>query len=88
MSVTGITLDKSVLSVAKYKTATVTATVSPAAASNKKVLWHASNESIEITPSANGSCVVKGLKYGTSKLTATTVDGSFKAVCTVTVPEE
>lgn len=88
VSVTGITLDKSVLSVAKYKTATVTATVSPAAASNKKVLWHASNESIEITPSANGSCVVKGLKYGTSKLTATTVDGSFKAVCTVTVPEE
>lgn len=80
--VTGVTLSSSTSSVKIGKTVTLKATVSPSNATNKKITWTSSDETIA-TVSSSG--VVKGVKKGTATITATTNDGSFKATCKVTV---
>lgn len=80
--VTAVKLASSSASVKIGKTVTLKATVSPSNASNKKINWTSSNETIA-TVSSSG--VVKGIKKGTATITATTVDGSFKATCKVNV---
>ena len=64
------------------QTRQLTATVSPSNATNKKVTWSTSNSSVA-TVSSTGLVTAKGA--GTANITATTKDGSKKAVCTVTV---
>lgn len=55
----------------------------PVNASNRKVTYTSSRKSVA---TVNKSGVVKGLKNGTAKITATSTDGSGKTVkCTVTV---
>lgn len=81
--VTGVTLDKEEASVETNKTTTLVATVLPANASNKDVVWTSSDKLIATVE--NG--VVKGIAPGTAIITVTTVDGSFKDTCTVTVIE-
>lgn len=62
---------------------TLKATVSPKKPSNKKVVWTSSNKKVA-TVSSKG--VVKAVKAGTAKITATAADGSGKkATCKVTV---
>ena len=62
---------------------TLTATVTPAAASNKNVTWHSSNEAVA-TVDAKG--VVKAIAAGTATITATSADdGTKSGSCTVTV---
>ncbi len=64
------------------ETDTVTATVSPTNASNKKVTWSSSDEEVAIVD-ANG--IVTGLSGGYATITATTVDGGFTATKHVVV---
>ncbi|MCU0357847.1 MAG: Ig-like domain-containing protein [Cyclobacteriaceae bacterium] len=80
--VTGITLSPTtlILSVGGA-TGTLTATISPANASNKAVTWTSSNPSIASV--TNG--VLSPLSGGTTIITARTVDGGFTATATVTV---
>lgn len=78
---TGVTLDKTSASVKQGKTITLTATVEPAAAVNKNVIWSSNNTSVATV--SNG--VVTGVATGNAQITATTVDGNYKANCTVTV---
>ncbi|MDP4087879.1 MAG: sugar-binding protein [Bacillota bacterium] len=80
--VTGVTLDKTTASVNIGDTLQLTATVSPADASNKSVIWHSDDESIA---KVDDSGKVTTVGVGTADITVTTVDGSFKATCTVTV---
>ena len=82
VSVTGVSLDKSSLSLDVGNTATLTATVSPSNATNKAVTWSSSNTSIA-TVSSSG--VVTAKAAGSATITCTTDDGSKKASCTVTV---
>lgn len=79
---TGVSLSSKTLKVAIGKTGTLTAKVKPDNVSNKNVNWKSSNEKIA-TVSENG--VIKGIKAGTVKITATTMDGKFSATCSVTV---
>lgn len=79
--VTGISLDKSELSLDQGATATLTATVEPADAGNKKVNWTSSNEQVATVD--NG--VVTAVGAGTATITAKTEDGNFTATCAVTV---
>lgn len=79
--VTGITVEPTTATVKAGSTTTLTATVAPANATNKSVTWTSNNESAATV--ANG--VVTGVAEGTATITATTVDGSFTANCTVTV---
>lgn len=81
ISVTGITVIPTTATVKAGSTTTLTATVAPANATNKSVTWTSNNESAATV--ANG--VVTGVAEGTATITATTVDGSFAANCTVTV---
>lgn len=78
---TGVTLDKTSASVKQGKTITLTATVEPADAVNKNVIWSSNNASVATV--SNG--VVTGVTTGNAQITATTVDGSHTASCTVTV---
>ena len=63
-------------------TATLTATVSPAGATQKLVIWSSSDTQVA-TVSLTG--VVKALKAGTAIISATTYDGGRSASCRVTV---
>lgn len=78
---TGVTLDKTSASVKQGKTITLTASVEPADAVNKNVTWSSNNASVATV--SNG--VVTGVTTGNAQITATTVDGSHTASCTVTV---
>lgn len=59
------------------------AKVLPENATNKEINWKSSNESVCIV--SHGQVVAVG--YGTAVIIATTVDGGFMAVCTVTVTD-
>lgn len=81
--VTGITLDYNELVLTNIgETAHLNAIVLPEDASNKEVRWSSSKENV-CTVSNNGTVVA--LDDGMSVITATTMDGGFVAVCTVTV---
>jgi len=77
--VTGISLDKSELTLDQGATATLTATVEPADAGDKTVTWTSSNEAVATV--ADG--VVTGVGVGTATITAKA--GDFSATCEVTV---
>ena len=83
--VTGVSLDKTSLTLTTGKSGTLTATVAPANASNKAVSWASDNTSVA-TVDQNGK--VTAVSAGTATITVTTVDGSKTATCTVTVEDE
>jgi LPXTG-motif cell wall-anchored protein len=83
--VTGVSLDKTSLTLTTGKSGTLTATVAPANASNKAVTWASDNTSVA-TVDQNGK--VTAVSAGTATITVTTVDGSKTATCTVTVEDE
>ena len=80
ISVTGVSLDQSALTITEGDTVQLTATVEPSNATNKGVTWKSSNDTIA-TVDNNGK--VTAVKEGTATITAT-VDGK-SATCTVTV---
>ena len=80
--VTGVSLDESSITLDVGGNQTLTATVTPEDATNKKVRWTSDNEAVA-TVSEDG--VVTAVAGGTAVITATTHDGLFTATCTVTV---
>lgn len=81
--VTGISLNKTTLSLTIGKDETLTATIAPENASDKSVTWTSSDETIA-TVSTDGK--VTAVKVGTATITATSVaDNTKKATCEVTV---
>lgn len=80
--VTGVSLDKTTLTLAVNDTGKLTATVIPDNATNKNVTWKSSNTSVA-TVSADGTVTAKNA--GTATITVTTADGGKTATCTVTV---
>jgi uncharacterized protein YjdB len=82
VAVTGITLNRSQLSLTPGNAWTLAAAVTPQNATNKAVAWHSSAPSVaEVTVSGT----VVAFAVGTATVTATTVDGGFTATCLVTV---
>ena len=82
VSVTGVSLNESSITLDVGGSKTLTATVAPENATNKKVRWTSDNETVA-TVSEDG--VVTAVAGGTAVITATTHDGLFTATCTVTV---
>ena len=82
ISVTGIALNKTSLSLSEGEEFTLEATVTPDNATNKGVTWTSDNEAVA-TVSAEG--VVKAIRAGTASITATTVDQGKSASCAVVV---
>ena len=85
VSVTSVTLNKTSTSIQVGGTETLTATVSPKDAANKKVTWKSSNAAIA-SVDANGK--VTGVKAGEATITVTTEDGGKTATCKVTVSDK
>ncbi len=82
VAVTGISLDKSELSLALEKTATLTATVTPADATNQNVTWTSDNTDVATVSDAG---LVTAVAVGTANIKVTTEDGAYTATCAVTV---
>ena len=79
--VSGISLNKSTLTMCENENYTLTATITPSNATNKDVGWSSSNTSVATV--SNG--VITALNVGTTTITATTVDGGMTASCNITV---
>lgn len=75
-----VKLNKTSAKLAIGAAATLTATVAPSNAANKTITWK--SEKTSVATVSNG--VVKAINAGTTKITASTVNGKT-AVCTITV---
>ncbi len=82
--VTGVSLDRSEMTLVEGQTGSLVATVSPGNATNKSVTWSVDDESV-VSVDQNGG--VTAVSHGTATVTVTTVDGGFTATCQVTVEE-
>ncbi|WP_370452884.1 phage tail sheath subtilisin-like domain-containing protein [Pantoea sp. Bo_2] len=82
VAVTGVTLDKTTLSVAVGASSDpLAATIAPATATNKAVTWASDDETIATVVDG----VVTGVKAGAANITVTTKDGKKTATCAATV---
>jgi len=82
VAVTGVSLNKSSISLIVDDSETLTATITPSNATNKNVTWSSSNTTVA---KVSTSGIVTAVAAGTATITVTTVDGSKKANCSVTV---
>ena len=80
--VTDVTLNRTELTLPFTGSETLTATVSPADASNKLVTWSSGNPAVA---QVNGAGKVSAVSDGTATITVKTADGGKTASCTVTV---
>lgn len=82
ISVTSVKLNKNTLSLVVSKNETLIATITPANATNKAVVWSSSDPSVA---EVYNSGLVIACSEGTAIITVTTVDGNKKDSCKVTV---
>jgi len=82
ITVTGVSLNKSTLSLTVGGTENLAATVTPPDADNKSITWASSDTAIA---TVNTSGLVTAIVTGSAKITVTTQDGNKTAECTVTV---
>ncbi len=81
VSVTGVSLDKTELTLTQGGQYTLHATVTPSNATNQNVKWKSTNTAV--TTVENG--LVKAIAPGQANIIVVTEDGSFTASCLVTV---
>ena len=82
VGVTEVTLDRTELTLTEGETETLTATVKPDNADNRKVTW--SSDKTEVA-TVDGAGKVTAVKAGEATVTVTTEDGGKTATCKVTV---
>lgn len=82
VSVTGVSLSKSVLSLAVGESETLVATVVPERATDRSVTWESSKKNVA-TVNQNGT--VKAVATGSAVIRVRTNDGGFTARCNLTV---
>lgn len=82
VDVTGVTLDKTSLTLAPKDSYTLKATVTPDNATNQNVTWKTNKDKVA-TVSSKG--VVTAVGEGTASITVYTNDGNYSATCNVTV---
>lgn len=83
VAVTGITLDKTSLTLFVDESATLRETILPSNATNKGVTWTSSDS--DIVSVGFYFCTIRAKSVGTATITATTSDGGFTASCEVVV---
>lgn len=82
-TVTGVSLDKAALTLSGAgSTETITATVAPSTAAEKRVIWVSSNDFVATVDSSG---IVTAQNPGTATITAVTADGGKIATASVTV---
>ena len=80
--VTGISISDATLSVGTFMSKKLTAAVEPSYASDQEYTWSSSNPSVAMVDGAGN---VYGASIGETDIVATSNEGSFTAVCHVTV---
>lgn len=80
--VSGVTLNKSAVTLTEGNTETLMATVTPDDATNKAVTWSSSNEDVA---TVDGNGTVSAIAEGAATITVTTSDGGKTVNCEVTV---
>lgn len=86
VAVTGVSLDKTSITVTSGETAQLTAAVTPSNANAKYVTWSSSDTSVAVVTATSGTTAkIIGVSSGTATITATSVNGSKTATSTVTV---
>lgn len=80
--VTGVSLNQSSLSIIKGQTSTLTATIAPADATNKTVVWSTNNPGVVTVDAAGNITAVGG---GTAVITVKSNDGEYYSSCYVNV---
>ncbi|MDR2149016.1 MAG: Ig-like domain-containing protein [Tannerella sp.] len=82
ISVTGVSLDKTAVTMEIGDTEQLTATVTPSDATDQNVTWSTGDASIaDVSPTG----LITAKAAGTATITVTTADGGKTATCTVTV---
>jgi hypothetical protein len=81
--VTGISLNKSTISLETGETSTLTAAVSPSTATYNTVIWSSGDPGVASVK--NGK--VTAVSAGTTTITVSTAGGEYTAACTVTVKQ-
>ena len=84
IDVTGVSLDKTTLSLVQDSSYTLTATITPSDATNKKLIWKSDDENIATVE--NGKVTAKSV--GTTTITVSTDDGDYTATCKVDVTKK
>lgn len=84
LSVKGIALSKTALTLKPAVTETLTFTIFPENASNKNVRWSTSDSTIA---TVNASGLITAIKPGNATITVTTEEANEKANCSVTVSQ-
>ena len=82
VSVTGVSLNKSSISITIGDSEVLSASISPSNATNQAVSWTSSNSNVA---SVTNSGRVTAVAEGNATITVTTSDGGYNAACTVTV---
>ena len=82
ITVTGVTVLPTNVTLAQGETISLTATIAPGSATNQTVTWSSSDDSI-VTVDASG--LVTAIAEGTASITVTTNDGGFTAQTTIEV---
>lgn len=83
IAVTGVSFDKTTLSLDVGSSETLTATIEPSDATNSSITWSSSDETVATV--SDGT--VTGVAAGSATITATSEDGDYAATCSVTVTE-
>ena len=84
IAVTGVSLNKTTLSLETGGSETLTATIAPEGATDQTVTWSSDKESVATVSSAG---LVTAVAAGEATITVTTKDGSKTATCAVTVKD-
>ena len=82
IAVTGVTLDKTTLSLQEGDTGNLAATIAPSTATDKTVTYSSSDKEVATVTNAGK---VTAVKAGNADITVTTKDGNKTAKCTLTV---
>ena len=82
VNVTGISLDRTDISMVEGETTTLTATVTPSNATDKSITWTSNAPEVA---GVNDNGKVNAIKAGEATITATTKDGGKTATCKIVV---
>ena len=84
IAVTGVSLNKTTLSLETGGSETLTATIAPEGATDQTVTWSSDKEGVATVSSAG---LVTAVAAGEATITVKTTDGGFTATCKVTVTD-
>ena len=85
VSVTGVSLSNSMLTVGVGQAVALTATLAPSNATNQNLVWSTSNAKVATVSGTGHSVMVTAIGGGSATVTVTSQDGNKTATCLVTV---